>query len=809
MIRRPMLWAAAAFASGCAAGYFRTVWMLPAAVFVLSALLLRWGKRVPWARNGRRQLVWFLILLGGLSLLGTVRIRTVQKPCLLEEKLEKSNLLVVGAGTIDGIERTSYGTVYYLRDCALQPEKTADRYSCKKVFLYGPPGEDRASMAIGNKVFISGKASVFSKPVNPGQFNEWIYYKSRGFDLKIEAEECRILDDGINYYRMGLEQGKQLFSSVFEQVLEPESTGLAKAMLLGDKSSLDKEVKELYEENGISHILAISGFHVSMLGLALYRLLNKIIRHPLTRTVLTCFVILSYGYMTNFSVSTSRAVVMFLIMLFGTLIGRSYDLLSAAALSALLILIRSPLQLFQSGFLLSFGAILAIGGVYPGWKAAWIYQKPQTGELKRNDILQAAGARLKEGMILSLSIQLVTLPVMLWFYSALPLYGPFLNLFILPAAGVLITCLLLACGTGIILLPLGRVFAWGAEAIFVIFKLVCRLCRRLPFHYIVTGRPSFFRILLYTGFCLIGLALMGKKLSLLNRYRKKKIPVRLIPVLFLCCTVILVLPKYTQQAEILMMDVSQGDCFLLKLPGGTCGLIDGGSSDIKNVAENRIKPCLKAEGIRKLDWIFVSHTDQDHINGILGLLEQPEDWLKIRYLVLPACAEEPEQYETLKSAAKENGVQVGYLLQGAALSLSEECRLICLHPEKDCLGTKPNEMSMVLRLEYKDFSMLFTGDLEGKGERELLESGLLTPCTVLKTAHHGSARSSPAEFLELTRPEAVLISCGRHNRYGHPHAKLLERLRDISCSYAVTAECGAVSVRTNGRSAQFHCFLQD
>jgi len=214
------------------------------------------------------------------------------------------------------------------------------------------------------------------------------------------------------------------------------------------------------------------------------------------------------------------------------------------------------------------------------------------------------------------------------------------------------------------------------------------------------------------------------------------------------------------------------------MPGGKNCLIDGGSSDVSSVGAYRIEPYLLYCGIRNIDYAFVSHGDEDHISGIRELLQDQKLGIGIRTLVLPA-----EKYwdEKLKE---------------------QKMSLRCIGPEM-VLSESGNAASMVLQAEYGNFSMLLTGDVEGAGEKQLVKSGRLGKCRILKAAHHGSKNSGTEEFLDAVEPQIVLISAGRGNRYGHPHEETLERLKSRNCQVYSTQQCGAVTIQSDGKKLFF------
>ena len=243
--------------------------------------------------------------------------------------------------------------------------------------------------------------------------------------------------------------------------------------------------------------------------------------------------------------------------------------------------------------------------------------------------------------------------------------------------------------------------------------------------------------------------------------------------------------------------MGQGDCIFLKGPNGQTYLVDGGSSDVKQVGKYRIEPYLKSQGVGQLDYVFISHGDADHCNGILEILERQKMGVKIENLVLPINYSGDEMLVELAKLAKKQGVKVFCMDAGQGVT-EGDLTIFCLQPENQEL--EGNAGSMVLSVIFKEFEMLLTGDVEGEGEEMLVKAleqnddNLPESYDVLKVAHHGSKNSTTEELLNQINPKLALISVGEGNRYGHPHKETLERLKEVKCKILETGECGEITL---------------
>ncbi len=686
-------------------------------------------------------------------------------------------------GTVNMIVTKQQVQALYVRNNVISLPN-GDSYPCENVIVY--TSKDHL-YRIGNLITVKGSLQKFQKASNPGQFNEELYYKIENIDFKLLADQISVSDSGSSIYHASLDRIKNRLISVYDDILEDREAGTLIAMLLGEKNMLEDDVKRLYQENGISHILAISGLHISLIGMSVFWLFRKCKLSIIVATVFTIFIIYSYGELTNFSVSTNRAVVMMVILLCAVLFGKTYDMLSAAALSAMIILLQNPLQLMSAGFLLSFLAVIGIAVLLPALKQ-----------------LFPGKNAIKDSLFISFSAMITTTPIVLYFFYQFPLYGIITNLIILPFITVLTLSSLLAGFIGMLSARLGIFLIGGANYILKLYDLVCEGIRHLPYHVINVGKPGQIAILL-------SFSLILTFVFLVRKYPRKS----LIFILILS-QLILFLPSSDRNFRITILDVGQGDAIFMESGEGTSFLIDGGSASESRIGTYRIVPFLKSQGIHRLDYAIITHSDQDHINGLMELLR--EELFPIRCLVLPELSIKDEAYLNLETLAIEKGIRVQYMKAGDYLK-EGLLEIYCLHPASDDIPITSNSGSTVLSVTYGEFDMLLTGDLEAEGERQLIqrlkdntyrrEWGIdpAIDYDVLKVAHHGSKYSTSEEFLDLICPEYALISCGEDNWYGHPHPDLLQRLSKVGSNTWITFNTGAITIRTDGKKLSISSYL--
>lgn len=792
MIKRPLLILLIAYILGC------LLYQLTFLILVLLGIGILGLSLYYWIRHSRKPQDYFVFLVPLLVLLGAILMWNQQLPGPVDQALEKGPVYTSCQGIITDIlkKNDSYqlllSDVFY--DQSLLKQNSNHHYHTNsRIYVYLKEIPD---LAIGNTVLVSGNLSLFTTPTNPAQFNERFYNKLQNMDYRMLALSIKVIKPTTAIIAQGFYDLRQRMKTVYDSLGE-NTAAVLNAMLLGDTKNLTPEIKNLYQAAGISHVISISGMHITLLGMAIFNLVAKFFGRNWA-TLSSVLFILFYGILTGFSVSTNRAVVMMSIFLGAGIVGRTYDLLSAISLSALFILIQAPMQLYNMGFLLSYGAILGIGICYPlfitfvpvdEWKKRGECRMLSIGTKGRLRFYKTSiflKCKIAQLLTFQFAIQVVLLPLILVSFYRVPTYSPLMNLLVVPMMDYVIIFGLPAGFLGLLSLSLGRFFLASNYYIIECCNMICGLTYKLPGYYYVVGKPSLSKLLIYAGLVILGLFLAhkGKKFGLLC----------------VLAGMIFLLIRYPDKGNLTVtaLDVGQGDCFVLQTPENRVILIDGGSSDINQVGTYRILPYLYARGISKVDYVFVTHCDNDHVSGVLELLEASKKGeCQVGQLIVPQAAYEDDNYEAMLRTAKKCQVPVLRLSQGDYIK-EGELRIDCIHPTKSYVASSSNDSSFVLSLSFLEFDMLFTGDLEARGEEVIRKQEKLKQYEVLKVAHHGSKNSTTKEFLQKISPQIGLISCGRDNPYGHPNRELLERLKDIGCRYYVTRDSGATTITTDG-----------
>ena len=676
---------------------------------------------------------------------------------------------------------------------------------------------DDDRIPVGAQAEVSGILRTFQEATNPGEFDSRLYYQTLKLNFRMNHGTVHRISGSRHPLRNALYRTKRRLAAVLDACLTTEDAAVLKAMLLGEKGFLSAELKALYQESGIIHILAISGLHVTLLGMGFFRMLRHLRMPLLPACVLAAAFMLLYGGMTGIRGSGVRAICMFLVHLGAKLLRRTYDLLTAAALAALLLLIDQPLYLWNSGFLFSFGAVLGIGILMP------VFRSP---------------------FLKALAIPVWTMPVYLWFYGTFPLYSLLLNLAVIPLMSVVMTAGIIVTAAGGLWPAAGRAAGIPCHVLLYFYRASCKLTAGLPGHRLILGRPYPWEIVLFYGL-LAGAAIFALRVDGMEEpesdaekirrtvswRNRRKAALEMEKGLFIAAAVLVLCWRDHRGLELHFLDVGQGDGIYLRADG-TSILIDGGSSSKTSPGQYQLEPFLLEEGAGHLDLAVLTHDDSDHANGLIWLLERGYD---IRMVGMADFGEESEKKrgeneQRILELCRARHIPVIYLREGSVIQPGRrengigqnrsrqnregpQLTLTCVHPSPEHLHPDDiNQDSVSLLVTYDRFSAMLTGDLEEDGEEECLrylqQNGLpKSSITVLKAGHHGSRHATSDAWLRHLRPQFCVISCGRKNRYGHPAAETLDRIRDAGSEILDTRHTGEIAFYTDGRKVRVRKFL--
>ena len=676
-----------------------------------------------------------------------------------------------------------------------------------------------------SKLNIEGKIRHFSRATNDGCFDMRDYYNSLG--LYFELTDIEVYDFSCNYFA-GQDFGfklQQSIAKVYEVCLPGEEAGFLSSVTVGDKSGLDMELKVLFQEVGIAHILAVSGLHVSVICMAIYRFLRK---RGISFGVCGFFagtVAVMYGFITGGSVSSIRAIGMFLIYLLAQVAGESYDMLTAMAVMADFLLLGNPLFLKNGSFIFSFGAVLCIfyfvlplNNVYTNYRTALKKaQKPEDKFFKnRISPWRWLFQYTLQSMLFSFGMFVAMLPLVTQLYYQTPLYSTFLNILILPLMPIVLGVGIIGGLLGTVFMPLGKLVLFPCHLIIYFYEMLSVFAKKLPYSTVVVGRHSSIAFVLYYLALICFINGVGRFFDFRNSGgRSSEKLVRIYRKTILLDTFLMILIAALWLAprngsfEIDFLDVGQGDGIYINSGEGQRFFIDGGSSSADKLGQYTLQPFLKYKGAGSIDYWFLSHMDLDHVSGVLELLEQG---YRIKNIVLSSEIPEGETLDELLSLASRNGTNIVYMKQGDICS-TKHLSFTCVYPYQGMVSEDVNDLSLCLLMEYKKngdlfdlitgrgspaFSAFLGGDIATAQEQAIAASNLVGHIDLLKVSHHGSRFSSDSAFLEALSPDIAVISCSKTNRYGHPSDEAILRIESAGSHIYYTMNSGRVRVTEDG-----------
>lgn len=653
---------------------------------------------------------------------------------------------------------------------------------------YGSKDSAKSIHQIGNIIKISGKAFAFDEAGNPGQFDAYRYYIRKGYAYSVMADAVTVENRKVTYK----EYARKIRNSginIIENNLPEDEAGILSAMLFGSKGGLAADDKELYQKNGIMHIMAVSGLHVSMLASLLTWLISRLPVNFYSGRCIILAILYLYGLITGFSVSCIRAIIMIIFKITARMLGCTYDYPSAVSFAGSLTLIMNPYNLFGCDFLLSYLAVFSVMSIAPLFKPLY----PE----------KCFKGMVAESIIVSMCAMIITMPVIMSFYYEMPLYTMIINIIIIPLMSLLMILGILLVTASAILSSIfscpaisGKILAGGIHYILVFYKFICNIFLENAGSFRICGYPGIKKVIA----CLaVEMIIIVFAVILKNAERKKALFVSFI-CLLICPVFIMNHRTASGKLEITMLDIGQGDSIFIRTPDNRVIMVDGGSLDEKEIGKYKLEPFLRYKGVTKIDFWIISHMDADHYSGAYEVLQRRKfNLLKINNFVLSDSLINRASFEEkMSEAVKTNQPQCQITF------VHEQNKILIGNTKINILGPVCNDdsngdvnnSSVVFEIVCRDFSGLFTGDIEFAAEEKLLENESFNKSAYnfLKVAHHGSRGSSSDVFLKEVKPQIAAISAGKNNRYGHPHKEALERLSKTGARVYCTENAGAITV---------------
>ncbi len=622
----------------------------------------------------------------------------------------------------------------------------------------------------GMGIKLIGEIGTPSSAGNPGLFDYQAYLAQKTIYWKVNVEDIS---------KIKVSSGKALFvsfSSFKEKLLrqidllfnDPYS-GFIKAILLGERHDLSEDIRHDFSILGLSHLLAISGLHLSTLSLMLYWLLTKMrVTHENTVTIISIFLI-GYMLLTGASASVVRATIMTVLMFYGLIWKQSISALQVLGIAFIFMTLYNPMWIYDIGFQLSMIITFSIL-----WGFTILIEK-----------LPMKDGMLKKALTLVIITQTASFPFVFYYFHQYSLLSWLLNLLVVPLFSMFIfPVALLIYLLSFLFFPLSHFFASILSELLTILFQWMHWSTSFSFFHFYGGVSSFFwTIMIYILFSWVLLRRKVKEAFISFNLKKIIFWSEKVVFLLLILTIIWV-GFFNEEGVIIVIDVGQGDSILIQTPGHYEVLIDSGGKinfekeewrkrkDPFDIGEDVVLPFLHTRGLSKLDLAIVTHEDYDHIGGYLSIIDD----IKIGTFVVSSEFPRTKYGEELQDKLNEKNINIVHINHQKTVQLDKHTQMLFLPVDVE-LSSKENNHSFAVYLKMYQTKMLFSGDIESDGEQQLLEQYGLPTVDILKIGHHGSNTSTSKIWLDALEPKAAIISVGLNNLYHHPSAEVINRLQ--------------------------------
>lgn len=549
-------------------------------------------------------------------------------------------------------------------------------------------------------------------------------------------------------------------------LLPKEHVGILEGMIIGDTSYVSDEVKNNFRDSGISHLLAVSGSNVAYILILCKFAFEKIFGRN-TSNFLTIVFIVLFSILSGMSASVVRAAIMAIVIILSEFLIQKPNTYASISFSALLILLYNPITIYDVGFVLSFSG--TIGIVIFSKKISELLESKI--KIDKGKIIGKIIAVFVETLSVTLSAQIAVTPITLYYFNTFSCVSILANLIIVPATGSITIVGIIMYVTSLVCVPMAKIISYFIYSIISFVIFVASLFAQIPGSSILLPTPSIFIILMYY-------------IIVYNLFFAKN---KKVYVILLMTISVLIIMKFipNKYINVNMIDVGQGDAIYIETAKGKTVLVDSGGTEGSDydIGENILVPYILDRGKVCIDYAFLSHMHEDHIEGIYAVIQK----LKLKNLIIGKHETDNELYSKVVELANKYNVNIIEVKQGDELIIDGVIFDVISAKEND---KNVNNMSLILRMTYGEVSMLFTGDAEKE-----LEESINVKTNILKVSHHGSKTSSTEEFLKKNMPQVALISVGENNSYGHPNKEVLERLKKINAYIYRTDLNGEIYMR--------------
>ena len=690
----------------------------------------------------------------------------------------------------------------------------------------------------GNIVEITGTYEEPNTARNYKGFDYRQYLKSRNIYGTIDCEKYEIIATNkinvasniVNYVQNNIKEN--MFN-----ILDEEQSALCVGILIGDREKISDITEDNFKKSNLTHMLAVSGSHITYIIVALTTILSKTNRK--FSLIITIFFLLFFTVLTGFTASVLRASIMGIITLLASILHRKSDTINNLGISSIIILIYNPYLLVDAGFLLSYagtiGIILFSKKISNGIRIIVNKINPNLLNIEQNNnskiffvksIIEKIILYVISSLSLTLSANIVIIPIMAYMFSTISFTFWISNILAGPVMEVVTIFGFIVYFISIIFPILAQFLGIALNLLLTVLLKIAEISSKIPGASIYIKTPSIYMcviyyLIIYILFNMQAIKQIIRKKAIFRLYaikaKKQRKNILVIAILFtiLVNSIIYVTDK---NIKIYFVDVGQGDCTLIQTSGRKNVLIDGGGSEFGSfdVGKSTLLPYLLDRGITKIDYMMISHFDSDHIGGLFYIMEN----LRVDNIIISKQGESSENLkkfiEILQSNIRgsKNKTNIILVKKGDNIKIDNSSYFEILFPEEELINDNIlNNNSIVAKFVSNNFKMLFTGDIEEIAENrlcELYKSTNKLQADIIKVAHHGSKTSSTLNFLELVKPKIALIGVGENNNFGHPNDAVLKRIKDLGAHIYRTDQMGEISIVIGNRgNVKINSFIKN
>lgn len=694
-----------------------------------------------------------------VALIGNTQVLYLKNKYLEIYKDDKS-IISATAVVIKGPSEGEYNYKYTVK-------ARTGKYKNKKFIVYINK-KNKKLLEYGDLIEIKGEYSAPEVARNYKGFDYSQYLKTLNIYGTIKVEESKIINKNqLSPILISINNIKEKMIDNANRNMPKRTANLLLGILIGERDNIQEDIIESFRTANLSHILAVSGAHTSYIILGITYLISKSKTPKRIGYIITIINLLIFIIITGASYSVVRACIMAIVVIGAKICYRKENFFTSICISLIIILIQNPFAINDIGLKLSF---MGTAGIV-------IFNKSITNFFIKLKIKQ----KIAEALSVTFSAQLMIMPITILNFNTISLTFFISNILASPLLGIIIIFGFISIFISSILNPISKILFLILHIFLELLILVSKVTEKIPGSSILVKTPNILFAIVYYILILFFNYFFVIKQNPTRRFHKKIIKIitikniknafKVIAVVFLIMLVLTRIVRIINPTlKIYFIDVGQGDSTLIVTPKNKKILIDGGEGKT-----NVLFQYLLDRRINKIDYIIISHFDSDHCNGLIEIIEK----MRVENIVMSKQSKESEEYKKILEIIKQKNIKVSSVKAEDKIIIEKNLYTKILNPAEKFEFQDLNNNAIVAKVVYKNFSMLFTGDIE-KAEGNLAKKYKNElKSTILKVAHHGSKTSTSEEFLKYVEPQIALIGVGENNKFGHPNQITIEKLKNI------------------------------